>query len=146
MTTSKKIAEVLGTTEKAIRKYARKNFNKPGSGQWKFSESEVKELIKALGKGQLNDNSEHGFTKYEEITLNWIINTGFWNGEENFSDIDANDVAKGIGKPISSVRGYIGSLIKKGYLETQDYEETNLPIIYAGNKLTWNDETNKYEL
>lgn len=143
MTTSKKIAEVLGTTEKAIRKYARKNFTKPEQGNWHFSEEEVKQMIQALGKGQLNDTSE--LTKYEVITLDWIINTGFWNGEENFSDIDATDVANGIGKPIKSVRGYIGSLVKKDYLQTEQYEETQLPIVYAGSKLKWNETTKRYQ-
>lgn len=153
MTNTKSIATQIGTTEKKIRQYARKNFLKTETANWSFTEEQIAQMVSALAFGgtlkpttTTVQSEVNGLTENELKVINWIITTGFWNGEEGFSDIDAKDVAKGIKQPIKSVRGYLGSLIKKDYLQIEEYEETDLPIIYAGDKLTYNEETNKYEI
>ena len=76
--------------------------------------------------------------------MDWLISTG-WYAEEGFSDVVAEDIAKAIEKPIKSVRGYLGSLVKKGYLQLS-VTDTDFPqpFVYAGEKLTFNEETQKY--
>ena len=39
---------------------------------------------------------------------------------ETYSDVDCNDIAKGLKMNVSTVKGVVGSLVKKGILETWD--------------------------
>ena len=53
-----------------------------------------------------------GLTKLEETILSCLID-GLY-AEPGFSDVDAKDIASEIGIDIKSVRGGVGSLVKKG--------------------------------
>ena len=39
---------------------------------------------------------------------------------EFFSDVDCNDIAKALGINVNIIKGAVGSLVKKGILETQE--------------------------
>ena len=73
--------------------------------------------------------------------------------EAGFSDVDANDIAKDINTPTKSVRGALGSLVKKGvvYIESTDtYGTKSYELIYLSpshyylhpswkNERVWNE-------
>jgi DNA-binding MarR family transcriptional regulator len=46
------------------------------------------------------------------------INLKAWIGHEDFSDIDCKDIAEQLKIDVKSVKGIVGSLVKKGILET----------------------------
>lgn len=69
-------------------------------------------------------------TELEEQTLTSLIN-GLY-AEAGFSDVDAKDIAQWINKDIKSVRGAVGSLVRKGIVWTED--NGSYIIIYLNEK------------
>lgn len=70
-------------------------------------------------------------TQLEAQVLKSLIN-GLY-AEAGFSDVDAKDIAEWINTPIKSVRGALGSLVKKGIVqidETDNFGEEQFQIIY----------------
>ena len=70
-------------------------------------------------------------TQLEAQVLKSLIN-GLY-AEAGFSDVDAKDIAEWINTPIKSVRGALGSLVKKGivFIESTDsYGAEQFEIIY----------------
>ena len=70
-------------------------------------------------------------TQLEAQVLKSLIN-GLYV-EAGFSDVDAKDIAEWINKPIKSVRGALGSLVKKGIVtieETDSFGAEQFQIIY----------------
>ena len=70
-------------------------------------------------------------TQLEAQVLESLIN-GLY-AEAGFSDVDAKDIAEWINTPIKSVRGALGSLVKKGivFIESTDsYGAEQFEIIY----------------
>ena len=57
-------------------------------------------------------------TQLEAQVLESLIN-GLY-AEAGFSDVDAKDIAEWINKPIKSVRGALGSLVKKGIVQIEE--------------------------
>lgn len=57
-------------------------------------------------------------TQLEEQVLTSFI-SGLY-AEAGFSDVDANDIAQWINVDIKSVRGALGSLVRKGIVSTDD--------------------------
>ena len=66
-------------------------------------------------------------TKLEAQVLKSLIN-GLY-AEAGFSDVDAKDIAEWISTPIKSVRGAVGSLVKKGVI-TIENNGAGYEIIY----------------
>jgi len=66
-----------------------------------------------------------GLTKLEETILSCLID-GLY-AEPGFSDVDAKDIASEIGIDIKSVRGGVGSLVKKGLIWVQETETWGVP-------------------
>jgi predicted transcriptional regulator len=73
-------------------------------------------------------------TQLEAQVLKSLIN-GLY-AEAGFSDVDAKDIAEWINTPIQSVRGAVGSLVKKGIIqidETDNFGEEQFQIIYLNS-------------
>jgi predicted transcriptional regulator len=73
-------------------------------------------------------------TQLEAQVLKSLIN-GLY-AEAGFSDVDAKDIAEWINTPIKSVRGAVGSLVKKGIIqidETDNFGEEQFQIIYLNS-------------
>ena len=66
-------------------------------------------------------------TQLEEQVLNSLISQLY--AEEGFSDVDAKDIASNIKVDIKSVRGSLGSLVRKGIVSI-DGNDSNYQIIY----------------
>lgn len=66
-------------------------------------------------------------TQLEEKVLTALI--GGLYAEEGFSDVDANDIAQWIKVDIKSVRGSVGSLVRKGIIDI-DANGSGYQIIY----------------
>ena len=66
-------------------------------------------------------------TQLEAQVLQSLIN-GLY-AEAGFSDVDAKDIAEWINTPIKSVRGALGSLVKKGIVQVED-NGAGFEIIY----------------
>lgn len=66
-------------------------------------------------------------TQLEAQVLKSLIN-GLY-AEAGFSDVDAKDIAEWINTPIKSVRGALGSLVKKGIVQVED-NGAGFEIIY----------------
>lgn len=79
----------------------------------------------AIKKGEL--------TQLEGKMLDWLLSEGYY-AEKHFSDVGVEEVAEGIEKSINSVKGILGSLVKKGYLFTETIEESGYDVIYAYEK------------
>ena len=140
-----------GVNGKEIRDYARKFFIKQDGG-WDFNEAQVKELdvhfhqkwtFKKTKTDEVVAEVKAGLTTNEMEVMNYLISEG-WYAEEGFSSVDPSEVATAINKSMKSVKGYLGSLVKKEYIYIDDDNE-DFNIIYAGSKCTYNNETNKYE-
>lgn len=70
-------------------------------------------------------------TQLEAQVLESLIN-GLY-AEPGFSDVDAKDIAEWINTPIKSVRGAVGSLVKKGVVSiesTDNFGAEQFQIIY----------------
>lgn len=67
-------------------------------------------------------------TQLECQCLEAIINDLY--AEVGFSDIDATDVAARVGLDIKTVRGVLGSLDKKGFIDVSDANDSGFKIIY----------------
>ena len=72
-------------------------------------------------------------TQLEAQVLKSLIN-GLY-AEAGFSDVDAKDIAEWINTPIKSVRGALGSLVKKGIVQLEETKswgrkDGNMGIIY----------------
>lgn len=74
-------------------------------------------------------------TDNESNTMNWMLETGLY-AERDFSDLIAEDIAEALNLPINKFRGVLGSLIKKGYLYTDQLNgDVDDPmIVYATDK------------
>ena len=73
-------------------------------------------------------------TQLEAQVLKSLIN-GLY-AEAGFSDVDAKDIAEWINTPIKSVRGALGSLVKKGIVqieETDNFGAEQFQIIYLNS-------------
>lgn len=63
------------------------------------------------------------------LTLNEAatLRSFFQDNEDPAAEIDAHELVNtataGIGQPLASVRGYLGSLVRKGYLTRREYTE-----------------------
>jgi predicted transcriptional regulator len=62
-------------------------------------------------------------TQLEAQVLKSLIN-GLY-AEAGFSDVDAKDIAEWINTPIKSVRGALGSLVKKGIVQIEETDKWN---------------------
>lgn len=60
-------------------------------------------------------------TQLEEQVLNSLISQLY--AEPGYSDVDANDIARDIKVDIKSVRGSVGSLVRKHIIGTDDNGE-----------------------
>lgn len=62
------------------------------------------------------------FTELEILVLNFLNQelSGYFG--EDFSDVDVNDIARGTGQTKPTVKGVIGSLVKKGVILTESTE------------------------
>ena len=69
-------------------------------------------------------------TQLEAQVLKSLIN-GLY-AEAGFSDVDAKDIAEWINTPIKSVRGALGSLVKKGIINIED-NGAGFEIIYLNS-------------
>lgn len=158
MTNPNNIAHDLNVTASEVRKYARKHFTKTDK-VWNFTEEQIKELFNHFDPEQKMRRSRTpdtpatqatdlipGLTEGESKVINWLIEKGWYTPAEFFSDVSAEEVAGGLGISIKSVRGYIGSLVKKEYIQLTDAEDDIPPIIYWGDSLEVNEETNKVQL
>ena len=72
-------------------------------------------------------------TWLEEKTLNTFISCLY--AEPGFSDVDVNDLSECTGIPTKSIRGALGSLVKKGIV-TVEKNDSGYDIIYL-NKNYW---------
>ncbi len=73
-------------------------------------------------------------TELEEKVLENLIDNLY--AEPGFSDVDAKDISKETGIPMKSIRGVLGSLVKKGIVsldETSTYGAPKYVIIYLNN-------------
>jgi predicted transcriptional regulator len=66
-------------------------------------------------------------TQLEEQVLNSLINQLY--AEAGYSDVDAKDIASDIKVDIKSVRGSLGSLVRKGIIDI-DGNDSGYQIIY----------------
>lgn len=150
----KVLAQETGIDPKAIRKYARKNFVKDTVKGWSFTEEQVEQIIKHFAgtytKARKGVKKAEGLTENEVAVLDWLINTG-WYAEYMFSDVEVKEIAEGIGKSVASTKGYVGSLVKKGYLWVSEVEGHGAdqvpPLVYPvedSDKLRYDEETNTY--
>jgi len=72
-------------------------------------------------------------TQLEEQVLNSLINQLY--AEAGYSDVDAKDIARDINIDIKSVRGSLGSLVRKGIIDI-DGNDSGYQIIYL-NQAYW---------
>ena len=83
------------------------------------------------------------FTELEQEIIDAFIPMLY--AEAGFSDVDANDIAKEINRPIKIVRGALGSLVQKGVIFT--YDNGRYVIIYLQEDFyylhpNWSNENN----
>ena len=77
--------------------------------------------------------SELNLTELETITLSTFV--GCLYAEPGYSDVDVNDISEELGIPTKTIRGALGSLVKKGII-TIDRNDSGYDIIYL-NKNYW---------
>jgi hypothetical protein len=63
-------------------------------------------------------NTQTTFTELEQKVLDAYIPMLY--AEAGFSDVDANDLSKATGIPMRTIRGVLGSLVKKGVIWTDE--------------------------
>ena len=73
------------------------------------------------------------FTELEQKFIDAYIPMLY--AEEGFSDVDANDVSEKCGIPMKTIRGVLGSLVKKGVVtiyetESAGFGEKEYELIY----------------
>lgn len=73
------------------------------------------------------------FTDLEKQVIESLVSQLY--AEPGFSDVDAKDIARDINVDIKSVRGVLGSLVKKGVI-TVDTNDSGYDIIYL-NQSHW---------
>jgi predicted transcriptional regulator len=88
-------------------------------------------LYLSSNKGYMNMENLK-LAQLEEQVLGSLI--GQLYAEAGYSDVDANDIARDIKVDIKSVRGSVGSLVRKGIIGTDDNGE--YVIIYL-NEAYW---------
>jgi len=92
--------------------------------------------------------SQLNLTELETKTLTSFID-GLY-AEPGYSDVDVNDIAHDINVSTKSIRGALGSLVKKGIvtIDTNDsgYDIINLNVTYWGlvNKDSWKEAAKEY--
>jgi predicted transcriptional regulator len=72
-------------------------------------------------------------THLETITLSTFV--GCLYAEPGYSDVDVNDISECVNIPTKSIRGALGSLVKKGVIFI-DKNDSGYDIIYL-NKPYW---------
>jgi DNA-binding MarR family transcriptional regulator len=81
-------------------------------------------------------------TQLEENVLTSLISLLY--AEAGYSDVDARDIAKDINVDIKSVRGALGSLVKKNIIEIEDndggYQLISLRTEYWALHPEWKNE------
>ncbi len=77
--------------------------------------------------------SELNLTELETITLSTFIDCLY--AEPGYSDVDVNDISECTNIPTKSIRGALGSLVKKGIIFI-DKNDSGYDIIYL-NKEYW---------
>jgi DNA-binding MarR family transcriptional regulator len=75
--------------------------------------------------------SELNLTELETITLSTFI--GCLYAEPGYSDVDVNDISECTNIPTKSIRGALGSLVKKGIIFI-DKNDSGYDIIYLDKK------------
>ena len=90
---------------------------------WKFGVLYLYLLCKTMR--DMKTIKDLGLTKLEETILSCLID-GLY-AEPGFSDVDAKDIALEVGINIKSVRGGVGSLVKKGLIWVEETETWGIP-------------------
>jgi predicted transcriptional regulator len=83
-------------------------------------------LYLSSNKGYMNMENLN-LTQLEEQVLNSLISQLY--AEAGYSDVDAKDIARDIKVDIKSVRGAVGSLVRKGIIDI-DGNDSGYQIIY----------------
>lgn len=80
-----------------------------------------------------NLKSQHNLTEKESQIFDFLVESlNSYFGEE-YSDIDCNDIAKALNIDVKSVKGIVGSLVKKGICGTWG-NSTGYDVIYFVNQ------------
>lgn len=101
-------------------------------------ESPVVTALRNEGVGQklINLFVKGDLTILETHVMNWLLKEGWDPYEEYFSDVEVSDVAKAVNEDVPTVKGVIGSLTKKGYVNPQKVDGTNIVYpTYEGYEL-----------
>lgn len=77
--------------------------------------------------------SELKLTELESKTLNTFVDCLY--AEPGYSDVDVNDISECLSIPTKTIRGALGSLVKKGVIFI-DKNDSGYDIIYL-NKEYW---------
>ena len=75
------------------------------------------------------ENHTLSLTELETKVLESLINNLY--AEPGFSDVDAKDISKEIGISTKSIRGALGSLVKKGIVELEETDNFGAPEQYV---------------
>ncbi len=75
-------------------------------------------------------------TQLETITLTELIkNVDIDINEDSiFSSVETEDLSQFTGIEIKKMRGVVGSLIKKGIVYLEDYDDDGIEIVYLDNE------------
>lgn len=82
-----------------------------------------------------NNNNNNAIKDLNLTELETQVLTKLIDGlyaEAGFSDVDANDLSKWTGIPMKSIRGVIGSLIKKDIIWVEDNGEYVIIYLHVG--------------
>ncbi|WNO29763.1 hypothetical protein [Bacillus phage SDFMU_Pbc] len=71
-------------------------------------------------------------TDMEGKVMNWLLTEGVY--EKHYSNLEAEDIAKGVSIPVRQLRGVLSSLIKKQYIASYAFNEGDDPFIYLSER------------
>ncbi|MNB84034.1 hypothetical protein D3C81_384650 [compost metagenome] len=72
-------------------------------------------------------------TEMEAKVMDFLMTDGYF-AEYSFSDLTVGDVARRAEIDIKSIKGVVGSLVKKGYLWVSERDGEVPPLVYANLK------------
>jgi len=120
------------------------SISKPKAEKKTPAKKESAKLTEGMMKRIKEAHEDGRLTVLEANFMNYLMTDGYY-AEYTFSDVTVSDVATALNMDKKSVKGVLGSLVKKEYLYTDTINNNDYDIIYAtdaGYELSDEYETN----
>lgn len=127
---------ITGESNELVKEYEKKAkgyLNKITVAKPEVKPEPKKKQIKVTNKTIAEAYKNGELTELESVTLDWLLTDGYY-AEYMFSDLEVSDIAKAVGIKVSSMKGVVGSLVKKGYLWVSEADDDVPPLVYATPK------------